>query len=114
MRYAMFLILSLLATSVHAGGSSQAPVYAEAARQSGSIITPDVATGMKKFYRWANDINGDTVVCPNSDWYQRGGLCLDETGANRWSLLKHAVPKGKTYAGFQYVAYGDNIIVYWK
>jgi len=115
MRYIILTLCLLLSTNAYAGGSSQAPVYAEAARNVSGIIPPEVATSMRTFYRWTVASDGTTVVCPYSEWYSnQDNTCIDGNKANRWTRLKDVVPAGKTYAGFQYIAYGDRIAVYWR
>jgi hypothetical protein len=94
------------AISVYAKGSSHAGSNNES--QSGGIITPSVATGVKSFLFWTVNVNGDTVVCNYDDYYQ--GECGKKNLI--WILLKDAVPKGKTYVGFR--VSNHRIEVYWK
>lgn len=106
----LIIALALVSQFAHAGSSSKtAPVQSP-------IITPDVATGHHSFYRSTVSIDGDLLVCPNEEWYERAGFCRDPGGKNRWRKLKDAVPAGKIYAGYSImIIVGSKYInVYWK
>jgi hypothetical protein len=105
----MILVAVAMSTaiSVAAKGSSHSQDYN--ASQSGGIITPSVATGVKSFLFWTVNVNGDTVVCNYDDY--KSGECGKKNLS--WILIKDAVPKGKTYVGFR-VSSGRYIEVYWK
>ena len=78
------------------------------------IIPPEVATAHRSFYSSALDSRGNLLVCPFSDWYERGGTCQDEKKQNKWAHLKDIVPAGKTYAGYSINSNNGTIYVYWK
>ncbi len=79
-----------------------------------SVIPPDVATSTRYFSQWVTAADGNTVVCPNVDWYSRGGVCKDEKGTNRWTPVPLAIPPGKTYAGFSIDTHYDRLYIYWR
>lgn len=99
---ALSLTLALSATQAASTGG-----YTTA---DAGIVTPDVATGMRVFTHYNNDVNGSMVICAQSP--ERNGAC--ETG---WKLLKDQVPGGRSYVGFRIVsgAYGHrHLELYWK
>jgi hypothetical protein len=106
----MILVAVAMSTtiSVFAKGSSHAG--SDNQSQSGGIITPSVATGVKSFIFWTVNVNGDTVVCNYEDYSGRRDECGDKNLS--WRLLRDAVPKGKTYVGFR--VSNHLIEVYWK
>lgn len=91
------------------------PVAAATYTPVSPIITPDVATGHRSYSSSTLSLDGDILVCPTRDWYYSSDkLCKDPGGNNRWTKLKDAVPKGKTYAGYSISPSGETIFVYWK
>lgn len=70
------------------------------------IVTPDIATGMRAYSRFNNDVNGNMVVClPDNE--TRSGDCKP------WTPIQSVVPAGKTYVGFRVVS-RRSLEVYWK
>lgn len=104
------LILGLLLSS---SATMAATVY-KYLPQSG-LITPDVATGYLEIsdHLIDRDAKGNTIYCPRSPWLTwEKRLCQNPQGKNQWTYLQQAVPKGKTYVGFE-VRHASTI-VYWK
>lgn len=108
------IALMLMLVSSYSFSASMGKDYSD---DNTGIVTPNIATGVLRTRQFAVDTNGNLVYCPpNFDHSERKNTCtLGER--NGWTLLKDAVPVGKTYVGFKSVSgyYGYQYIeIYWK
>lgn len=99
-------LLLVAASSCYAGGSSQ---VSTSSQESTGIVTPDVATGVRRFYFWNHTTTGEMVVCFEDD-RGMGGTC------KKWTPITSVIPPGRKFVGFKLVGVGGStyIHIYWK
>lgn len=113
----VFLALALLVASVSAFAGSTPKNEQE---QTG-IVTPEVATGMMRIYRYTYDKDMNILVCPRGMEYEHDfrtdvAKCQNEKRENQWRKMENYVPVGKKFVGFKSVSQGSShaLEIYWK
>lgn len=100
----LIIIASMIASST----VFAATTYVNTTPDNMAIITPDIASGVRRYVHFNNDTVGNMVVC-EPDNYSYGKCSL-------WEYLPAKVPRNRKYVGFTIITIKATqyLQIWWK